>query len=176
MTNACPARSIAVCALHSPGPSSGSISVKLTRPHRTGSDAAFRHELARTRQRLSSAVGPRRQCWPINSTAERSNGLHAQGSSPRAALTVGTSRAVAVAMPPPNSASRFVAVAGAGRMMSTDELRRLTRRIVDSEGAAAVSLSAPAARRTTTRLASLRPLPCASASLSLTLRRLQALA
>ena len=89
---------------------------------------------------------------------------------------MGTSRAVAVAMPPPNSASRFVAVAGAGRMMSTDELRRLTRRIVDSEGAAAVSLSAPAARRTTTRLASLRPLPCASASLSLTLRRLQALA
>ena len=63
----------------------------------------------------------------------------------QAALTAGTNRAVAVTLPPPNSASRFVAAAGTGRMMSTEELRRLTRRIVDSDGAVAVSLSAPAA-------------------------------
>ena len=50
---------------------------------------------------------------------------------------------MAVAMPPPNSASRPADAACRGRMMSTDELRRLTRRIVASDGCLSASASAP---------------------------------
>ncbi len=63
-------------------------------------------------------------------------------------LTVVNSRAVAVAIPPPNSCCP-VAVAGcAGRMMSTDELRRLMRRSGPSDGVLKPT-SAPVASRNT---------------------------
>jgi len=96
-----------------------------------------------TRQRMFSVVKSR---WPVEEIQLHSVALcHTSlESSMREALTVGINRAVALAMPPPNSASRSMAAAGTGRMMSTEELRRLIRRTVDSGDIMAVSLPAPA--------------------------------